>query len=140
MTDIEELAVEHACTRLMIDYCRHVDDRAFDRLCALFSRDGVLKRPREGEIKGRDAIGAFFGQLPPGPFIHACSNPVVDVTGQASAEGCCYVTICHLPERHADGVPKLAPAYLVVKYLDRFVLEDGAWKISFRDTLFVARA
>ena len=139
MSDLNTLLAERACQRLMIEYCECVDSRQFDRLVMLFAKDGVLNRSDTGEIRGRAAIRAFFDALPSGPYIHAGSNQLVTVTGLQTAEGTSYVTVCRSVGRNASGLPKLDPPYLVARYVDRFVVEDGEWKFDYRDTIFVAR-
>lgn len=138
MTDLERLVAERACERLMIEYCECVDTRDFTRLVSLFSSDGVLKRP-DGEWKGRAAIGAFFDKLTTDPLIHACSNMLVDIDGPQSGKASSYVTVFRSYGQNADGLPKLEAPYVVAKYVDRFTVEDGAWKIAFRDTIFAAK-
>lgn len=140
MTDLNTLLAERACQRLMLEYCECTDTRQFERLVMLFAKDGVLNRKDTGELRGRAAIKAFFDALPTDRFIHAGSNMLVTVTGPGTAEATSYVTVCrtHYKTNNA-GLPKLAPPYLVAKYVDRFVLENGEWKIAYRDTIFLAR-
>ena len=139
MTDLTTLLAERACERLMLEYCECVDTRNFERLVQLFSKDGVLKRPVEGEIKGRAAIKAFFDKLTTDPLIHVCSNNLISVTGLKTAEATSYVTVFRSYSRNAEGLPKLEAPYVVAKYVDRFVVEEGEWKIGFRDTIFSAK-
>lgn len=140
MTDLNTLLAERACQRLMLEYCECTDTRRFERLVMLFAKHGVLNRSDTGELKGRAAIKAFFEALPTDRFIHAGSNLLVTVTGPETAEATSYVTVCRSHGKKSDtGLPKLAPPYLVAKYVDRFVVEDGEWKIGYRDTIFVAR-
>lgn len=139
MSDLNALLAERACTRLMLEYCECVDTRQFDRLVSLFARDGVLNRTDTGEIKGRAAIGEFFDKLTTDPLIHAASNLLVTVTGPHSAEAVSYVTVYRSYRENATGLPKLEAPYVVAKYVDNFVVEDGEWKIGFRDTIFAAK-
>jgi hypothetical protein len=139
MSDLNTLLAERACQRLMIEYCECVDTRRFERLVMLFARDGVLNRSDTGELRGRPAIKAFFDALPSGLFIHAGSNQLVTVTGPETAEGTSYVTVWRSVGKNASGLPKLDPPYLVAKYVDRFVVEDGEWRLAYRNTIFIAR-
>lgn len=138
MNEIERLLAERACERLMIAYCECVDTRDFKRLVSLFAPDGVLKRP-DGEWKGRAAIGAFFDKLTTDPLIHASSNMLVDIEAEGTARGASYVTVFRSYGKNVDGLPKLEAPYVVAKYLDQFIIEDGEWKIAFRDTIFAAK-
>lgn len=139
MSDLPTLLAEAACKRLMLEYCECVDTRQFERLVSLFAKDGVLNRTDTGEIRGHDAIKKFFDVLTTDPLIHAASNLLVTVTGPASAEATSYVTVYRSYRENAAGLPKLEVPYVVAKYVDRFVLEEGAWKIAYRDTIFAAK-
>ena len=139
MTDLTALLAERACKRLMLEYCEYVDTRQFERLVALFARDGVLNRSDTGEIRGHAAIKAFFDKLTTDPLIHAASNLLVTVTGPETAEATSYVTVYRSYRENATGLPKLEAPYVVAKYVDNFVVEDGEWKIGFRDTIFAAK-
>ena len=139
MTDLNILLAERACQRLMLDYCECVDTRQFERLVSLFTQDGVLSRSDTGEIKGRGAIAAFFDKLTTDPLIHAATNLLVTVTGPETAEGVSYVTVYRSYRENATGLPKLEAPYVVAKYVDKFVVEDGEWKIGYRDTIFAAK-
>ncbi|HJQ15955.1 MAG TPA: nuclear transport factor 2 family protein [Allosphingosinicella sp.] len=139
MTDLTTLIAEHDCKRLMLEYCECVDTRQFDRLVTLFARDGVLHRPDTGGIKGHAAIKAFFDKLTTDPLIHAASNLLVTVTGPDTAVATSYVTVYRSYRQNHAGQPKLETPYVVAKYVDKFVLEDGEWKIGFRDTIFAAK-
>ena len=139
MTDLTTLLAEHACKRLMLEYCECVDTRQFERLVALFARDGVLNRSDTGEIRGHAEIKAFFDKLTTDPLIHAASNLLVTVTGPETAEASSYVTVYRSYRENATGLPKLEAPYVVAKYVDKFVVEDGEWKIGFRDTIFAAK-
>lgn len=139
MTDLNTLLIERACQRLMVEYCECTDTRQFERLVMLFAKNGVLKRSDTGELKGRASIKAFFDGLPMDTFIHTSSNLLVTVTGPETAKATSYVTVCRSYRKNAMGLPKLDAPYVVAKYLDSFVLEEGEWKIGYRDTVFVAR-
>ena len=139
MSDLNTLLAERACERLTLDYCECVDTRQFDRLVALFAKDGVLNRTDTGEIKGRDAIKAFFDKLTTDPLVHAASNLLVTVTGPETAEATSYVTVYRSYRQNATGQPKLEAPYVIAKYVDKFIVEDGAWTIAFRDTIFAAK-
>ena len=139
MTDLDVLLAERACQRLMLEYCECVDTRQFDRLVTLFARDGVLHRPDTGGIKGHAAIKAFFDKLTTDPLIHAATNLLVTVNGPETAEATSYVTVYRSYRENATGLPKLEAPYVVAKYVDKFVVEDGEWKIGYRDTIFAAK-
>lgn len=139
MADLTTLLAERHCKRLMLEYCECVDTRQFEKLVTLFASDGVLARPDTGEIRGREAIKAFFDVLTTDPLVHAASNLLVTVTGPETAEATSYVTVYRSYRENAAGLPKLEAPYAVAKYVDRFVVENGEWKIGYRDTIFAAK-
>ena len=139
MSDLNTLLAERACERLMLDYCECVDTRQFDRLVSLFAKEGVLNRSDTGEMKGRDVIKAFFDKLTTDPLIHVASNSLIAVTGPEAAEASSYVTVYRSYRENAAGLPKLEAPYVVAKYVDKFAVEDGEWKIAYRDTIFAAK-
>ncbi|MCP5365659.1 MAG: nuclear transport factor 2 family protein [Hyphomicrobiales bacterium] len=139
MTDLNVLLAERACQRLMLEYCECVDTRQFDRLVSLFGREGILNRIDTGEIKGHAAITEFFDKLTTDPLIHAATNLLVTVTGPETAEAVSYVTVYRSYRQNATGQPKLEAPYVVAKYVDKFIVEDGEWKIGYRDTIFAAK-
>lgn len=126
---------------------RHIDDRASDRLAALFDEDGVLQLA--GTVfAGRQAIRAMFtpagtpdppswtepGQLLKQPAAaHRMSNPVIDVHGdRATAE-----TDLLVLEREESGRARIT---LVARYRDRLRrLEDGRWVITNRTGVSLSR-
>ena len=139
MSDMNVILAERACTRLMLEYCECVDTRQFERLVSLFAKDGVLNRTDTGEIRGHAAIKAFFDVLTTDPLIHAATNLLVTMTGPDTAEGTSYVTVYRSYRQNATGLPKLEVPYVVAKYVDKFVVENGEWKIGYRDTIFAAK-
>lgn len=139
MSDLNTLLAERACERLMIEYCEYVDTRQFEQLILLFATNGVLNRTDTGEIKGRAAIKAFFDKLTTDPLVHVGSNNLVTVTGPETATATSYVTVYRSYRKNATGQPKLEAPYVVAKYVDQFVIEDGEWKIGYRDTIFAAK-
>ncbi|CAH1660505.1 nuclear transport factor 2 family protein [Chelatococcus asaccharovorans] len=138
MQGLDLLVAERACERLMIEYCACVDMRDFDKLVGLFTQDGVLKRP-DGEFAGHAAIAAFFAKLTTDPLVHVCSNMLIHIDSPHAGRAMSYVTVFRSYGENADGLPKLEAPYVVAKYVDRFAVEDGAWKIAFRDTIFAAK-
>ncbi|HKX78087.1 MAG TPA: nuclear transport factor 2 family protein [Novosphingobium sp.] len=139
MSDLNTLLAERACERLMLDYCECVDTRQFERLVALFAKEGILNRSDTGEMKGRAVIGEFFDKLTTDPLIHVASNSLITVTGPETAEATSYVTVYRSYRENAAGLPKLEAPYVVARYVDKFVVEDGEWKIGYRDTIFAAK-
>lgn len=139
MTDLNTLLAERDIARLVVQYCDFVDTRQYERVLTLFTKDGVLNRPDIGPSKGHAGIKAFFDTVTTDPLVHSSSNPIVHVTGADTAEGSSYVTVYRSYRKNHAGVPKIEAPYLIVKYEDKYIRENGQWLISFRDTLFLMR-
>lgn len=139
MTDLNTLLAERDIARLVVQYCEFVDTRQYDRVVSLFAKDGILNRPDVGASKGHSGIKAFFETVTTDPLVHSASNIIVQVTGANTAEGSSYVTAFRSYRKNHAGIPKIEAPYLIVKYNDKYVCENGRWLISFRDTLFLMR-
>jgi hypothetical protein len=119
---------EHADIRQLLEqYMRCNDDRALDRLVALFAADAVL-RIGTNEYVGRDAIRQVFSdagfedtvphwtapsRIDARPrSMHVLANPLIEISGDhATAESDFFVLI-----RSAEGGAKVT---LLGRYRDR---------------------
>jgi hypothetical protein len=140
MNDLDRMVVEHECARLIAAYCNAVDRRDHDSVVAMFSSEGVLRRPVEGAIAGHAAIRKFFDDLPPIPRRHVSSNAVVTPIDQDHATAVSYLTAYSAPQANASGIAPLRAPYLIAEYHDRLVREPGGWRFAERKTLFLFRA
>jgi 3-phenylpropionate/cinnamic acid dioxygenase small subunit len=140
----DELLIRRTLER----YMRYNDDRALDRLVALFTPDAVY-RVGGGEHVGHEAIRAFLGpagfrdgrsrwtdddQLMVMPrSMHILSNPVIDVDGdRATAESEFIVLV-----RDEHGHAKMT---LVGRYRDKLRRhESGEWLFTERTGVSLAR-
>ena len=91
----------------------------------LFARNGVMDMgPDGGEIAGHEALRAIYsqkvGDMTLHPFVH---NHVIDLHGD-EASGFAYLDLRCV----RDGVSLVGSGY----YEDRYLREDGSWKISSR--------
>ncbi len=82
MTEIEQLLIERACERLIVDSATHNDQRDWPALAALYAEDGVVVRPNGQRLEGRAAIEAAYA-AGPGDRVtrHVCANLRVHVDG-----------------------------------------------------------
>ena len=66
MTEIEQLLIERACERLIVDSATHNDQRDWPALAALYAEDGVVVRPNGQRLEGTAVIEAAYGAGPRG--------------------------------------------------------------------------
>ena len=127
LLDIEEIRA------LRVRYSNVLDTGKIDGFDDVFTEDAVLS-VTVGDMQGINAIkeglkGAFdlynWKQKDSHPFMHAVTNHDIRITGPDSAEGQCYL-LDFVTGREADQHPLL----LAGLYVDKYVRENGAWKIS----------
>lgn len=133
MSPEETLHIEHACARLVADYCHFVDHGEASRIAELFTEDGVWKGPgalHEGRAEIRRAFQAREA-MKGRTSRHVCTNLRVDVHDADHAEG----TVTLILFRH-DGEPgEVAPLdgpAVVGEYRDRFERSKAGWRIAHR--------
>ncbi len=134
--------IEWDCQKLVRQYYRHVDQREFDKACALFTEDidwwsmGV-------QMHGRDEI---LKSLPPslgtGTIRHVVTNMVVKVVDEDHAESDFYHTIYFQPEAefetHDCPIPFEGPHRTHDQH-DWYVRTDDGWRIARRLSHIVFR-
>jgi 3-phenylpropionate/cinnamic acid dioxygenase small subunit len=134
--------------RMLEQYARFNDDRALDRLLALFAPDAIY-RVAGGEHIGLDSIRTFLvqagfragqprwtddDQLMVMPrSMHLLSNPIIEVDGdRATAESEFVVMV-----RDAQGHPKIR---LMGRYRDRLRRDQEAgWLLTERTAVSIAK-
>ena len=123
MTPGDQLAIEHACARLIALYANYNDEGRWDDVAALYVEDGIMARPSAPDdlIVGRDAILASFTARPARTSRHLCTNIVIDVVSPVEATGQSAVAL-FMP----DKAPKLG------WFHDRFVKHNGRWLFAQR--------
>ncbi len=127
-------------------YMRYNDDRAADKIAALFHED-IRFQVMGNVVCGRDAVRAVFAgagtELPewtsPGALfkqpgsVHLSSNPVIDVDGDTATAETDFLVV----SRGEDGRAKPT---LVGRYRDEFRRVEGSWLIYTRTGVSVARS
>jgi uncharacterized protein (TIGR02246 family) len=138
MTAQEQLAIEHACQKVMLKSISTFDDRDFAGFAALFAADGVFVRANQpGEpLVGREAIVAALQARPADRLTrHLCTNIEIDVIDADRAVGRCYLYLFSastaLPEQ-VGGRPA-DPTQRLGQYLDKYVRTPEGWRIARRD-------
>ena len=107
------------------DYPHALDSRDFDGYAALFTEDGELTLQGQ-TAKGRAAIKAFVGALPPEPRVmHPISNLSYAIEGDTAKGGAYWQDI---------GLVGGTPGVLVAgRYEDTLRKEGGVWRIATRN-------
>ncbi len=126
----DQLAIQ----AVLIEYGKFLDAKDYAAYASLFARDGVWTGGF-GSFTGPAAIRKMLednlGKAAPGYInkssYHLMSSPLISVTGDAATAESRYLFFTASPEN--KPIPTLAG-----RYVDRFVREDGAWKIKRRVT------
>ncbi len=133
----EQQSIELACSKLCNQFAVFNDAGRHDELVELFIEEGLYARPLDPEnfVRGRAPILAAFKARPKDKvFRHLITNIVIDVLGENTAKGLCYVTLfsgsTDNPAEKLDF--KANPSVLIGEYHDDFVLTDQGWRFAKR--------
>ncbi len=138
----DRMAIEHACTRLAIDYSFYADSQQLEAWSELFAKDAEMTLFGQTH-KGRYAIlkslnGGNGGAV---ATFHSNSNIRIDVVSPTEARGTVGVTLFAAPRK--DGVAQvkeITPA-AVGHYDDIYRKTDEGWRIAKRGfTMVISRA
>lgn len=127
LLDLEEIR------NLRIKYGHFLDSRHLDEVAGLFAPQALCDAG-QGLWHGRDAIRAGLAAAFEAydthhhgsyPFLHAVTNQWVELTGDDTAEGRCYLIDLHA----ASPFPR-DPWLLLGMYADAYRRIEGRWYIS----------
>jgi len=124
-------SIEYACTRLFIDYARHVDFGSYDRFVDLFTKDASLDVGFA--LQGREQIARSMTKRPDELRArHLLSNISIDIDSPDHASGIAYLTLYrHLgPESLAPEPVPLRGVAAVGHYANEFRLTQAGWRIA----------
>ena len=94
LTEMEILAIERACERLVLDWVDLNDRQDYESLAALFAADGTMIRPNGDPLAGRSAILKSYQSRPAGRITrHICSNIRITVESGDRARGLSYAVV-----------------------------------------------
>ena len=125
-----KVAIERACTDLVLDYAYYRDRPDAQRVADLFAEEAILTVLGQ-QFKGRDAIRARLQGAAQGPvFRHLMSTIRIFVESDRRATGVSYVTVYSAPS--GDLPAPLSVPLGVGEYHDVFVSTDAGWKIERR--------
>ncbi len=116
---------------LTIKYCAACDDRDVDALAQLFAIDGAfIHDDGTVNVTGRQSIHDFYSERlgGMGPSIHLPYNQLLEFTDDDHATG----VVQAAAEMGLGGVTVMAK----MRYHDRYVREQGAWRFAERRLRF----
>jgi SnoaL-like domain len=132
LTDLERIQIERACERIVYAYSRALDLGDMSAAADFFAEHGSLARPMapDAVITGRETIRAALLTRPKTLLTkHLATNVMIDVVSPHEARGLSYLTmISTTPGEVAAPFVSAGPIYFG-EFKDRFVHEQGAWKI-----------
>lgn len=136
MNASDELLIERACERMIVDSARCNDLREWAALAALYTPTGVVVRPNGQRLEGRGAIEAAYAAGSPDRVTrHLCTNVRVDVDGPDAAHATTAVLIvAGTRSDDPDVMFGIVPNehHTVGEFADRFERTDEGWRIAER--------
>ncbi len=133
---IERIEIERACERLVLEYSRALDVGDMNAAADMFAVQGTFARPMAPDqvIEGREAIRASLLSRPKTLLTrHLATNIVIDAESRDSARGLSYLTMISTTPPADTRAPFTSAGPLWFGELhDRFVRENGVWKIQER--------
>ncbi len=141
MTNLERLAIEQACMKLMVGYCVHADHDHADEFAALFAEDGAWVQGSGAEIRGREALRNYIISRPGRTITrHLITNVLIDVVSANAATGIAYAVVFRDRSHDGSGSAPMRPPDAVIEYRDEFRHTAEGWKIQRRRTVPVFRS
>ncbi len=138
LSDLERLAIERACERLIYEFFEAIDLRNDAHLDNLFTEDASYARPADPNtvITGRDVIRKAFESRPGGRVTrHTCSNVRITVDSAERAHGSHRVVLITGPTEpaaHPQFGFKADARQLVGEFDDEFVKTPAGWRFASR--------
>jgi hypothetical protein len=138
LSDLDTLAIERACERLIYEFFEAIDNRNDRHLADLFIADCTYARPIEPNtiISGVENVVKTFEARPGGRVTrHVCSNVRITVESATRARGNHRVVLISGP---ADTPPhpqfgfKADTRQLIGQFDDEFVKTSAGWRFASR--------
>ena len=128
---LQELSDQAELLKLVTVYAYAIDERAFERLDAVFTPDAHIDYTAMGGIKGdyptvKAWLGPALAHFP--DFMHFIGNTLFEVDGDAATGkiACFNPMVVPKPEGGSDTM------FLGLWYLDRYRRTPEGWRISER--------
>lgn len=130
MTPIERMLAENQCERMIKRFAVLNDENRYEQMVEMFTPEGIFARPSAPEdlIHGRAQILAAFKSRPVRISRHFISNILVDILDNNRAKALSYVLLY----TGEVGSKQSAPPYLIGRFKDEFVYQDGQWLFAQR--------
>src|SRR4051794_28654698 len=132
-SEVEELLAERAIRRVLYRYCRGIDRRDADLIRSCYWPDAVDDHGTYvGAVEG--FIEHALGELQRYErTMHMIGNVLID---HGSTEATCESYVLSYHRLPARKVPYERDFLVALRYLDRFRLRDGEWKIQQRTCVY----
>lgn len=125
---------ERDCEQCVIRFTSHFDAGEFAAMESHFARSGAWLRS-DGVIRGIEELRAFLAQRGSRYFTrHILANIRVTPLGEGRASADSYVTAYRVAAGEAKVPYPLGHPFMVGRYRDELVREDGTWRIAQRST------
>lgn len=129
----ECIQIERACERIVYAYSRALDLGDMSAAADFFAADGSMARPMTPSVvvQGREAIRAALLTRPKTLLTrHLATNVMIDVVSSDEARGLSYLTMISTTPPVGVEPPFVSAGPLYFgEFADRFVRENGEWKI-----------
>lgn len=129
----ECIQIERACERIIHAYSRALDLGDMSAAADFFAENGSMARPMAPTvvIQGREAIRAALLTRPKTLLTkHLATNVMIDVISSDEARGLSYLTMISTTPPAGTDPPWITAGPLYFgEFADRFVRENGEWKI-----------
>jgi hypothetical protein len=135
MTDLDIIAIEHACAKLQTLYCIHADNGDVEAFTALFAEDGSVAVPEHPAFVGHAAIRASMQALADTGVTmrHVMSNSLINVRDENNATGLCYLTAYgSTAPADANGWRPMEQPGTIGHYTDVFRRTPQGWRFASR--------
>jgi hypothetical protein len=128
----DTLKIEHACTRLALDYSHYADSRQMDAWAGLFAEDAEMLLMGQHH-KGRAAIRASVNGNPPDTAsVHKLHNIRIDVVSPTEATGTVGVSLFVAPRKDGVGQAKDIAPVIIGNYQDVYRKTAEGWRFASR--------
>lgn len=133
MTTLEELLEIEEIRKLRVLYSHYFDGRDLDGLAGLFTEDAVCEFGPDfgGDWVGRETIRENYAKVHARhggvahSFMHAVTNPWIEITSPDRARGRCYLLDINTTVPRGEN-----PLTLLGIYVDDYLKVGGRWYID----------
>jgi SnoaL-like domain len=138
LSDVEVLAIERACEKLIYEFAEAIDLRNDRHLANLFTEDATYARPTDPDtvMTGRETIVKTFEARPGGRVTrHIWSNVRIKVDSPTRAHSVSTVLLIagpNEPAAHPQFGYQAEARQLLGEFDDEFVKTPQGWRFSSR--------